>query len=94
MIVRISGEGQFELDEARHPRLDELDNAAVAAVERGDEAAFHEHFEALLALVRTEGRLLGDEDLCASDVILPPGDLSFEEAGADFTGEGLVPDRL
>jgi len=25
-------------------------------------------------------------------VILPPADLSFAEAGEDFTGEGLIPD--
>jgi len=25
-------------------------------------------------------------------VILPPADLSFEEAGREFTGEGLIPD--
>jgi hypothetical protein len=25
-------------------------------------------------------------------VILPPADLSFREAGEDFTGDGLVPD--
>ncbi len=27
-----------------------------------------------------------------SDVILPPSDLTFEEAGREFTGEGLIPD--
>jgi hypothetical protein len=25
-------------------------------------------------------------------VILPPADLTFQEAGKDFTGEGLIPD--
>jgi hypothetical protein len=25
-------------------------------------------------------------------VIIPPADISFEEAGEDFTGEGLIPD--
>ncbi len=27
-----------------------------------------------------------------SDVILPPRDVSFTEAKAEFTGEGLIPD--
>ena len=32
MIVRIAGEGQFEISEDLAPRLNELDNQAVAAV--------------------------------------------------------------
>jgi hypothetical protein len=46
----------------------------------------------LLDYVRTQGTPLADDELDASDVILPPSDLSFEEAGSEFTGEGLIPD--
>jgi hypothetical protein len=38
------------------------------------------------------GRRVADDDLQGSDCILPPADISFAEAGADFTGEGLIPD--
>jgi hypothetical protein len=31
VIVRISNEGQYRLDDALHPRLNELDDAAVRA---------------------------------------------------------------
>ena len=92
MIVRISNEGQFRLDDGLHARLNELDAAAVRAVEGGDEDAFHAAFEELLQVVRTEGEELEDEDLDASDVILPPPDLSFVEAGEEFTGDGLIPE--
>jgi hypothetical protein len=92
VIVRISEEGQYELDDAHHEHLNELDDAVVAAVEADDEDRFHEGFEELLQFVRTEGTLLSDDDLRPSDVILPPADLSFVEAGEDFTGEGLVPE--
>jgi hypothetical protein len=92
VIVRISNEGQFRLDDGLHERLNELDAAAVAAVEAGDEDAFHAAFEELLQVVRTEGKELEDEDLDASDVILPPADLSFVEAGEEFTGDGLIPE--
>jgi hypothetical protein len=92
VIVRISEEGQYELADALHGKLNELDDASVAAVDRDDEDAFHAYFEELLQLVRSNGTQLGDDDLRPSDVILPPADLSFVEAGADFTGEGLVPD--
>jgi hypothetical protein len=92
VIVRISNEGQFRLDDGLYERLNELDAAAVAAVEAGDEDAFHAAFEELLQVVRTEGEELEDDDLDASDVILPPADLSFVEAGEEFTGDGLIPE--
>jgi hypothetical protein len=92
VIVRISNEGQFRLDDGLYERLNELDAAAVAAVEAGDEDAFHAAFEELLQVVRSEGEELEDDDLDASDVILPPADLSFVEAGEEFTGDGLIPE--
>jgi hypothetical protein len=91
MIVRIATEGQFELPDADAQKLNELDNAAVAAVNAGDEDRFHELFEEMLALVRADGRELADDELLESDVILPPADTSFGEAERDFTGEGLIP---
>ena len=92
MIVRISGEGQWRLDDDVRARVNELDNAAVAAVEAGDEPGFHGSFDALLSMVRADGERLAGDDLHPTDEILPPADLSFAEAGEDFTGEGLIPD--
>jgi hypothetical protein len=92
MIVRISNEGQYLLDDAQHARLNELDDGVVAAVDAGDEDGFHAGYEELLRFVRTEGRALGDEDLDPSDFILPPADLGFVEAGEEFTGDGLIPE--
>jgi len=92
VIVRISGEGQYEISDDLHHELNELDDAAVAAVDRDDEAGWHAAFEKLVAFVRDNGTATDGEDLRPSDVILPPADTSYAEAGADFTGEGLVPD--
>ena len=92
MIVRIATEGQYRLPDSAAERLNELDNEAVAAVEAGDEDRFHATFESMLELVRTEGQPVDDDDLAGSDVILPPPDLSFVEAGENFSGEGLIPD--
>jgi hypothetical protein len=91
MIVRISGEGQFELGDDAAQRLNTLDNEAVAAVEAGEEARFLALFAQIVALVRSEGSPLADDDLRGSDVILPPPDTSFAEASGEFTGEGLIP---
>ncbi len=92
MIVRIATEDQYRLPPEDASRLNELDNAAVAAVEAGDEAKFAELWRQMLELVRTDGQRLGDEELEESDVILPPPDLTFEEARHEFTGDGLIPD--
>ena len=92
MIVRISNEGQYRLDDGLHQRLDELDNAVVAAVDADDEDGFHAAFEELLHVVRTEGEPLDADDLEPSEFILPPADLTFVEAGAEFSGDGLIPD--
>ena len=90
MIVRIATDGQYVLDDDQATELNELDNAAVEAVDAGDEERFHTIFEEMLALVRTAPPLDGDE-LSQSDVILPPPDITFAEAGAEFSGEGLIP---
>jgi hypothetical protein len=92
VIVRIATESQYRLPDDAAERLNELDNEAVAAVEAGDEDRFHEVFEQMLELVRHDGSPLSEDELEESDVILPPPDLSFVEAGAEFSGEGLIPD--
>jgi hypothetical protein len=92
VIVRISTEDQYRLPDEDAARLNELDNEAVAAVEAGDEARFHRVFEDMLSLVRRDGHRLDDDDLEESDVILPPPDLSFDEARHEFTVDGLIPD--
>jgi hypothetical protein len=90
VIVRIATDGQYRLDEDQATRLNALDNAAVEAVDSGDEDRFHELFEEMLALARA-GHPLDEDELHESDVILPPPDLTFVEAGTEFTGEGLIP---
>ena len=92
MIIRISGEDQYRLEEQKTAELNELDNAVVAACEGGDEAGFKRTFGALLDYVRANGQRIADDELAGSDLILPPPDLSFAEAGEQFTGEGLIPD--
>jgi len=92
VIVRISEEAQFDLPDALHDELNDLDDATVAAVDAGDESGFYRAFEALLDFVRSNGSVIGDDDLRPSEIILPPSDMTFREAGEDFTGDGLVPD--
>ena len=92
MIVRISGEAQYRLADGETARLNELESAVVSAVEGEREEGFEESFAKLLGYVREHGTPVPDDELEASDLILPPADLTFDEAGREFTGEGLIPD--
>jgi len=92
VIVRISGEGQFQLPDDHASRLNELDNEAVAAAEAKDEARFNELWQQMLSLVESDGEPVPDDELVSSDVILPPRDITFEDACAEFSGDGLIPD--
>lgn len=92
MIVRVLAEGQYRLDDSHHAKLDELDDLVVARVDAGDEPGYTAAFSELLSFVRDTGSPLGEDELTGSDFMLPPADLSFEEAGQEFTGEGLIPD--
>ena len=40
----------------------------------------------------SDGNAVDGDELVESDVILPPRDITFEEARGEFTGEGLIPD--
>jgi len=91
VIVRIATEGQYDLDDGEADRLNELDNAVVAAVEAGNEDNFHQLYGQMIELVRDRGRPVPDEELVESEVILPPADLSFGEAGQQFSGDGILP---
>ena len=92
MIVRIAGEGQFRIPEEDRDQLNELDNAAVAAVEAGDEPSFLDLWGQMLALIEADGNALDGDELTESDIILPPRDITLAEARDEFTGEGLIPD--
>ena len=91
MIVRISTEGQYDVSEEDAAGLNELDNQAVASCEASDEQAFRDVFGRLLEYVRTKGHPVGEDELVGSDIILPPPDVSLEEAKKEFQGEGLIP---
>jgi hypothetical protein len=92
VIVRIFSDGQYRVPDDAQARLHELDEQTVAAVDAGDEAAFHASFAALVDHIHATGERLADDELEPSDLMLPPADISLAEARAEFTGEGLIPD--
>lgn len=92
MIVRILTEGQYNLPGAFVDRLNEIDNEIVEAVGRQDREAFRKLLDEMLDHVRKNGAEVPVEELVESDIVLPEPDITLEEAGELFTGEGVVPD--
>ena len=91
MIVRILGEGQYDLDDHALDALNGLDNAIEAAIEAGDEAMFRTALNGLLAAVRSSGSHHDPSALDESDLILPPPDATIDEVRALLGDDGLIP---
>lgn len=92
MIVRLLGEGQFRVDDSLLGRLNELDDEVEKAVTAGDERALWTGLQALAEAVRENGVKLADDELSPSDAVIPPEDLSLEEARELLQDEGFIPD--
>ena len=93
MIVRIMGEGQFQVDDSHADLLNGLDAGLERAVEAGDEQAFRAALAELLEKVRAVGEPLPPESLDPSDALLPGEDVSLDEVRALLadSSEGLIP---
>jgi hypothetical protein len=92
MIVRILTEDQYKLPSAHLDELNDIDNQIVEVVEQEDRDEFEVLLKKMLDLVREKGTPVPVEELVESDLVLPEPDISLEEAGQLFTGEGLIPD--
>jgi hypothetical protein len=92
VIARLMGEGQYRVDDELRDQLNELDDRAVAAMDAEDEPALDGALDEMWELVRSRGERLPDDDFSASEVVIPPSDLTLEETKRLFSEEGLVPD--
>jgi PspA-Associated protein len=86
------GEGQWRVDDSLKADLEELDAETERAVEAADEQALHAALHALHEAVRDAGEPLDHAHLSASDAVIPPEDLSLDEARALLVGEDPFPD--
>ena len=92
MIARVVGQGQYEVDDGLIERLNALDRQAMEALEREAEDELDRCLDEMGQLVREEGRRIGDEELVASDIVIPPSDLTLEETRKLVSGGGFIPD--
>jgi len=91
MIVRILGEGQWQVDDGQLDALNTLDDKVEAAVDAGDDESFRTALAQLLLAVRQSGTEVAIDELVESDLILPPADSSIDEVKDLLTDDGLIP---
>jgi hypothetical protein len=92
MIIRIMGEGQFKVSSALLDELNFIDNQIVDRVAKDDETGFKQELASLISAIKGKGEPLDPTEIVESDIIVPPGDLTLDEAKRVFSGCGLIED--
>jgi hypothetical protein len=90
MIVRILGEGQFQVDDDAAAKLTALDKDLDAAVEADDNAKFKAALDAAARLVRGSGERVPDDEFVTADYILPFSDATVAEV-RKLLADGKIP---
>jgi phage shock protein A len=80
-----------KLGGAHLDKINDLDNDAVSALEKENAKLFYKKYGELVKYIRDSGNKVPDQDIIESDFILPPADVTPEEALLFFEGEGVVP---
>jgi hypothetical protein len=92
MIIRILGEGQYDVAVSLEKELNAIDNRIVDHVSKGMESEYSRELTRMISLVKGNGKALDPGIIVSSDLILPPADLTLDEARKVFKGEGLIKD--
>ena len=90
MIVRILGEGQYQVGDEAAAKLSELDKQLDAAVEKGAEPAFRTALDSAVRLVRESGTPVPADSFETAEFILPFSDATLDEV-RKLLADGKVP---
>jgi len=88
MIVRILGEGRYDVATADLAGVEELDAALTRAVDDDDSDGFDTALAALVERVRKVGTLLPPDDLQTSELVVPHAGTSLGEVKQLLAQEG------
>ncbi len=92
MIIRIMGEGQYRVDSCILDDLNKIDNRIVDHVSKGDLKKFKKDLDQMISTIKEKGEPLDPVEILPSDIIVPPEDLTLDEARRVFSGHGLIED--
>jgi PspA-Associated protein len=93
VIIRILGEGQYEVGDDRVDELNVLDTQVQSAVDTGDDRTVVPLLRDLLAVIRQLGVPLPEDSPVTSDVVVPAADTDLREVRALLGAEGFIPGR-
>ncbi|WP_433754594.1 PspA-associated protein PspAA [Nocardia sp. CA-135398] len=91
MIIRILGEGQYDVADTHMAELNFLNEQLVEAADAGDETGFALTLRQLLAAIRYRGTAIVDDRIADSDLVLPSADMPLAEVHARVRDDGLLP---
>ncbi|HZU12823.1 MAG TPA: hypothetical protein VFB58_08290 [Chloroflexota bacterium] len=94
MIVRISGSGQYDLDDTAAHRLHDFDLHLTEALHAGQEAEFHRLLHETITYIREHGQPVPASEVVPSEVIVPPEDVTLAEARSFFDEDSGLMDPL
>ena len=92
MIIRIMGDGQYRADSCLLDDLNTIDNKIVEHVSKGDHKKFRKDLSQMISTIKEKGEPLDPVEILPSDLIVPPEDMTLEEARRVFSGHGLIED--
>ncbi len=92
MIIRILGDGQYRVDSCLLDDLNIIDNRIMEHVGKGDQNSLRKELGQMISTIKKKGEPLDPVEILPSDVIVPPEDLTLEEARRIFRGQGLIED--
>lgn len=87
MIVRIMGEGRYDVPEADLPVIEQLDDELNDAIERDDEYEFAGALIDLINQVRHCGIRVPADDVRTSELVVPHEGATLAEVRALLAGE-------
>ncbi|MDQ2882027.1 MAG: hypothetical protein M3Y48_12595 [Actinomycetota bacterium] len=91
MIIRILGDGQYEVDDSRVEELNTLDTRLLQAVDADDAETFSSALGEFLSAVEQLGKPLPDSALVPSELVLPARDADLGEVRAMLGNDGFIP---
>jgi hypothetical protein len=87
MIVRVLGEGRYEIPDPDLPTIERLDAQLVAAMEAADQTGFSASLTELLDEIRRKGTLIPPDDLRTSGLAVPHEGSTLAEVRALLSEE-------
>ena len=98
-IIRISGGGQYEIDNSLLTQINSIDDQLVNIMKNQSNGQSNpevvkkelkKKLEEITSFVKSNGRPIMDADIVKSNLYIPNADISVEEAQNVFKDEGII----